>query len=83
MKPLQAVVVVIACALALLSASAPARDPALRQQIAHTASGDIAYYRFGKGSPVVLQTGYRATVAEWDAAFLAAFGENPRCDRLR
>ncbi|CAN7363177.1 alpha/beta hydrolase [Caballeronia sp. LjRoot34] len=97
MRHLQAVVVAIACALALLSASAlardihdiqlpaespcpdvahrPDRDPALRQQIAHTPSGDIAYYRFGHGSPVVLQTGYRATVAEWDAAFLAALGE--------
>ncbi|MDB5834798.1 MAG: alpha/beta hydrolase [Caballeronia sp.] len=94
MRHLQAVVVVIACALALLSAPAlahdlqfpaenacpevahrPDRDPALRQQIAHTASGDIAYYRFGHGSPVVLQTGYRATVAEWDVAFLAALGE--------
>ena len=93
MKHLQAVVVVIACALTLVSASAlardvrfpaenacpdgahrPDRDPALRQQIAHTPRGDIAYYRFGHGSPVVLQTGYRATVAEWDAAFLAALG---------
>ena len=53
----------------------PDRDPALRQQIAHTPRGDIAYYRFGHGSPVVLQTGYRATVAEWDAAFLAALGK--------
>jgi hypothetical protein len=94
MRRLQAVVVVIACALALLSASALPRDVrfpaenacpevahrpdpnlALRQQIGHTASGDIAYYRFGHGSPVVLQTGYRATVAEWDVAFLAALGE--------
>jgi hypothetical protein len=94
MRRLQAVVVVIACALALLSASALPRDVrfpaenafpevahrpdpnlALRQQIADTASGDIAYYRFGHGSPVVLQAGYRATVAEWDVAFLAALGE--------
>ncbi|OXC73516.1 hypothetical protein [Caballeronia sordidicola] len=66
MKRLQAVVVVIACALELLSVSAlardvhlpaenacpdmahrPERDPALRRQIVHTASGDIAYHRFG------------------------------------
>jgi pimeloyl-ACP methyl ester carboxylesterase len=53
----------------------PDRDPAVREQVAHTASGDIAYYRFGHGSPVVLQTGYRATVAEWDAAFLAALAK--------
>jgi hypothetical protein len=25
----------------------PERDPALRRQIVHTASGDIAYHRFG------------------------------------
>ena len=93
MRRLQSVVVVIACALALASASVlahdvrfpaenacpdvahrPDRNPALRQQIAHTARGEIAYYRFGHGSPVVLQTGYRATVAEWDAAFLTALG---------
>lgn len=93
MNHLQAAVVVIACAMALLSTPAlardvrfpaenacpdvahrPDRDPDLRQQIAHTARGDIAYYRFGHGSPVVLQTGYRATVSEWDAAFLAALG---------
>lgn len=91
MRHWQAAVLVIACALAVVSASAlardvrfpaenacpdvaqrPDRDPTLRQQIAHTARGDIAYYRFGHGSPVVLQTGYRATAAEWDAAFLAA-----------
>ena len=33
-------------------------------------NGDIAYYRFGRGTPIVLQTGFRATMAEWDAAFL-------------
>jgi pimeloyl-ACP methyl ester carboxylesterase len=91
MRHLRAVVFVIAWVLALLPASAfardirfpaentcsgfahrPDRDPALRQQIAHTPSGDIAYYRFGHGSPVVLQTGFRATIAEWNVEFLAA-----------
>ena len=49
----------------------PDQQPMLREQIAHTSQGDIAYYRFGHGSPIVLQTGYRATLSEWDAAFLA------------
>ncbi|MBN3761961.1 alpha/beta hydrolase [Burkholderia sp. Ac-20365] len=51
-------------------ASRPDRIASMREQIAHTPQGDIAYYRFGHGSPIVLQTGFRATVSEWDAAFL-------------
>ncbi|MDR7006189.1 alpha/beta fold hydrolase [Paraburkholderia strydomiana] len=53
-------------------ADRPDRNPTIHEQIAHTARGDIAYYRFGKGSPIVLQTGYRATLSEWNAAFLAS-----------
>jgi pimeloyl-ACP methyl ester carboxylesterase len=53
-------------------ANRPDRNPMMREQIAHTARGDIAYYRFGEGSPIVLQTGYRATLSNWDAAFLAS-----------
>jgi pimeloyl-ACP methyl ester carboxylesterase len=34
------------------------------------AGGAIAYYRFGRGSPIVLVTGYRSTLAEWNAYFL-------------
>jgi pimeloyl-ACP methyl ester carboxylesterase len=48
----------------------PDQQSSIREQIAHTPRGDIAYYRFGHGSPIVLQTGYRATLSEWDAAFL-------------
>ncbi|MFM0057598.1 alpha/beta hydrolase [Paraburkholderia phytofirmans] len=51
-------------------ADRPDHKPSIREQIAHTVNGDIAYYRFGHGTPIVLQTGFRATVAEWDAAFL-------------
>lgn len=51
-------------------ADRPDRKPSIREQIAHTVNGDIAYYRFGHGTPIVLQTGFRATLAEWDAAFL-------------
>jgi pimeloyl-ACP methyl ester carboxylesterase len=48
----------------------PDRDMALHEQIAQTADGPIAYYRFGHGSPLLLITGYRATLAEWNAYFL-------------
>jgi len=41
----------------------PDHDPALGEQIAQTPQGDIAYYRFGHGSPIVLQTGFRATLS--------------------
>ncbi|WP_239482900.1 alpha/beta hydrolase [Paraburkholderia sp. C35] len=54
-----------------VAATRPDRMPAAREQIAHPSQGDIAYYRFGHGSPIVLQTGFRATMSEWDAAFLA------------
>jgi pimeloyl-ACP methyl ester carboxylesterase len=40
------------------------------EQIADTPRGQIAYYRLGKGSPLVLVTGFRATLTEWDSAFL-------------
>jgi pimeloyl-ACP methyl ester carboxylesterase len=52
-------------------ANRPDRNPSIHEQIAHTSRGDIAYYRFGHGSPIVLQTGFRATLSEWDTAFLA------------
>ncbi|NMM01887.1 alpha/beta hydrolase [Paraburkholderia sp. RP-4-7] len=42
-----------------------------REQIADTQRGPLAYYRFGHGSPLLLVTGYRATMSEWDATFLA------------
>ncbi|WP_420992143.1 alpha/beta fold hydrolase [Cupriavidus sp. 30B13] len=48
----------------------PDRDDALAQRIAATPRGAVAYYRFGQGSPIVLVTGYRATMAEWNAYFL-------------
>ncbi|MEX3959428.1 alpha/beta fold hydrolase [Trinickia sp. EG282A] len=60
--------------------AAVAGDPisraSLREQIAHTANGDIAYYRFGSGSPIVLQTGFRATMGEWNRAFLRSLAQH-------
>jgi pimeloyl-ACP methyl ester carboxylesterase len=54
----------------------PDRDPALREQIAHTANGSVGYYRFGHGSPIVLVTGYRASMGEWNAYFLGELAKN-------
>lgn len=47
-----------------------------REQIAQTSRGPLAYYRFGQGSPLLLITGYRATMSEWDAAFLAELAKH-------
>ncbi|MFM0133119.1 alpha/beta fold hydrolase [Paraburkholderia sediminicola] len=47
-----------------------------REQIAGTSRGPLAYYRFGHGSPLLLVTGYRATMSEWDAAFLAELAKH-------
>jgi pimeloyl-ACP methyl ester carboxylesterase len=48
----------------------PDRRPGLAQRYAVTPNGALAYYRFGQGSPIVLVTGYRATMSEWNAYFL-------------
>lgn len=66
-------------------------DAGLWQQIIATRSGPQAYYRFGHGSPLLLVTGYRATVSEWNRAFLDALAgshevivlENPGIGRSR
>jgi pimeloyl-ACP methyl ester carboxylesterase len=52
----------------------PATSPVyenVQEQVAETARGPIGYYRFGHGNPVLLITGYRADMAEWNATFLA------------
>src|ERR1700761_6887705 len=46
------------------------------EQIANTPRGPLAYYQFGHGSPLLLVTGYRATVSEWDAAFLTELAKH-------
>ncbi|MDQ7981298.1 alpha/beta hydrolase [Paraburkholderia sp. SARCC-3016] len=47
-----------------------------REQIAETPRGQFAYYRLGQGSPLVLVTGFRATLTEWDAAFLTELAKH-------
>jgi pimeloyl-ACP methyl ester carboxylesterase len=54
----------------------PDRGAALAEQVAQTPHGAIGYYRFGQGSPIVLITGYRATVAEWNAYFLGELAKD-------
>lgn len=55
----------------------------VREQIAQTPRGPIAYYRLGQGgkgrggsSPIVLVTGFRATLTEWDASFIAELAKH-------
>ena len=60
-------------------ASPPATSPIYadtNEQVAQTSRGPIAYYRFGHGSPVLLVTGFRATLSEWDATFLAELAKH-------
>lgn len=54
----------------------PDHDEALQEQIAATANGPIAYYRFGQGKPLVLITGYRADLSEWNTRFLAELAKS-------
>jgi pimeloyl-ACP methyl ester carboxylesterase len=54
----------------------PDRHLALQEQVLKTSSGSIGYFRFGKGSPIVLITGYRATMAEWNTYFLSELAKS-------
>ncbi|MFM0162038.1 alpha/beta hydrolase [Paraburkholderia sediminicola] len=47
------------------------RGAGLKEQVLETPNGSIGYFRFGHGSPIVLITGYRASMAEWNAYFLS------------
>ncbi|GLQ51813.1 alpha/beta fold hydrolase [Dyella flava] len=54
----------------------PDRHIALQEQVLTTSTGSIGYFRFGQGSPIVLITGYRASMAEWNAYFLEALAKH-------
>jgi pimeloyl-ACP methyl ester carboxylesterase len=47
------------------------REAGLRERVLETPNGAIGYFQFGHGSPIVLITGYRASMAEWNAYFLS------------
>jgi pimeloyl-ACP methyl ester carboxylesterase len=57
-------------------ATASPADASLRQSVVAIPDGRLAYYRFGYGRPLLLITGYRATVSEWNAAFLDALAKD-------
>ena len=46
------------------------------EQVLKTAHGSIGYFKFGHGSPILLITGYRATMANWNAYFLGELAKN-------
>lgn len=48
----------------------PDRNASLQEQTVATPASTIGYYRFGHGSPIVLITGYRASMGEWNASLL-------------
>lgn len=48
----------------------------IHPQYAPVKNGHIEYYRFGKGSPIILIPGYATDVTSWDRAFLAALAQH-------
>jgi pimeloyl-ACP methyl ester carboxylesterase len=56
----------------------PDHQPGLAQRYVVTPNGAIAYYSFGQGNPIVLVTGYRATIANWNAYFLGELAKHHR-----
>lgn len=67
--------------LALLSACTPFIKPCLQNlkkahpHYAATSNGQIEYYRFGQGTPLVLIPGYATDVSSWNQLFLAKLAE--------
>jgi pimeloyl-ACP methyl ester carboxylesterase len=59
-----------------LQSARPDQHASVRQQIAHGRNGPIAYVRFGHGTPLLLITGYRATLTEWNAYFLGELAKH-------
>jgi pimeloyl-ACP methyl ester carboxylesterase len=54
----------------------PDRGTVPDEQVLKTPHGSIGYFRFGHGSPILLITGYRATMANWNAYFLGALAKD-------
>ena len=72
----------LACALLLsfilifAASVGTAANNKLQQQIMPIEDGQLAYYRFGHGSPIVLITGYGATMSEWNTTFLQTLAKS-------
>jgi pimeloyl-ACP methyl ester carboxylesterase len=62
--------ILILSAVIILAACTP------QQKILPVKDGQLAYYRFGQGSPIVLITGYAATISEWNKTFLQTLARN-------
>lgn len=54
----------------------PDRGAVPVEQVLKTQRGSIGYFRFGHGSPILLITGYRATMANWNAYFLGELAQS-------
>ncbi|WP_232519162.1 alpha/beta fold hydrolase [Caballeronia insecticola] len=59
-----------------LNTARPDRNPAVQVKTVQGRNGPIGYARFGRGAPLLLITGYRATLGEWNAYFLGELAKH-------
>ncbi|SAK77454.1 alpha/beta hydrolase [Caballeronia hypogeia] len=59
-----------------LETARPDRNPAVQEKIVQGRNGPIGYVRFGRGAPLLLITGFRATLGEWNAYFLGELAKH-------
>ncbi|WP_222946453.1 alpha/beta fold hydrolase [Caballeronia sp. EK] len=59
-----------------LQSARPDRNAAVQVKTVQGRNGPIGYARFGHGTPLLLITGYRATLGEWNAYFLGALAKH-------
>ncbi|MDR5820278.1 alpha/beta hydrolase [Caballeronia sp. LZ043] len=59
-----------------LHSARPDQPPAAKQGTVQGRNGPIGYARFGHGRPLLLITGYRATLGEWNAYFLGELAKH-------
>jgi pimeloyl-ACP methyl ester carboxylesterase len=59
-----------------LQTARPDANPAVQVETLQGRNGPIGYARFGHGAPLLLITGYRATLGEWNAYFLGELAKH-------
>jgi pimeloyl-ACP methyl ester carboxylesterase len=59
-----------------LQTARPDRTPGIRVKTVQGRNGPIGYARFGHGRPLLMITGYRATLGEWNAYFLGELAKH-------
>ena len=59
-----------------LQSARPDRNAAVQVKTVQGRNGPIGYARFGQGTPLLLITGYRATLGEWNAYFLGELAKH-------